>query len=252
MANSKPICAFGLTMHPWSMKDTIDYIESNIISREINMQHIAVNAAKIVYAQKNSKLKTAINNSDLVNIDGQPVIWALKCLNYKVKERVAGVDLFENLIKLCAIKGYKPYFLGSTPEILDIMVDRFKKKYTNLNIAGYHHGYFSQKEEKIIAEKIKGTKTDMLFLGISSPKKELYIDQYNKLIDIPFTMGVGGAFNIFAGNLNRAPQWMRDYGLEWFYRLLQEPRRMWKRYLYTNILFIYYVFKEKIRLINNN
>lgn len=237
----------GLKIHPWSMRETIDLIESNIIERKQNFQHIVVNAAKIVYAQKNDLLKSAINNSDIVNIDGMSVVWALRLFGYNVPERVSGVDLFQNLLDLASIKGYKVFFLGAKPDVIQRMVNNLIKQYNNLQIVGFHHGYFSEKEEKEIVVKIVKSQPDMLFLGITSPKKEIFLNKYKKTMKIPFSMGVGGAFDVIAGKTKRAPVWMQNAGLEWLYRIFQEPRRMWKRYLVTNTLFIYYLVKELIR-----
>ena len=241
------IKAFNLKIHPWNMQTTMDFIEINVIKHKINMQHIVINVAKVVHAQKDLELRKAINNSDLVNIDGMPIVWVLNLLGYKVPERVAGVELFQNLIKLCAEKGYKPYFFGAKQEVLDKMITKFKEKYPNLEIAGSRNGYFDKNDEAIqqeIADEIKSSNADMLFLGITSPTKEIFIDKYTKYMDIPFTMGVGGSFDIVAGKTKRAPVWMQNNGLEWLYRIYQEPRRMWKRYLVTNTLFIYYLIVE--------
>jgi len=226
------------------MKESLDYIEENIISRKKDIQHIVVNAAKIVHAQKDEELRKAINNSDLVNIDGKPVVWALKLLGHKVPEKVSGVDLFIKLIELAQVKGYKPYFLGAKKEVLDQMINVIREKYPKVKIAGYRDGYFTNEEEQAIADEIKNSGTDMLFLGITSPKKELFLDKYTSYMRVPFSMGVGGSFDILSGKTKRAPVWMQSCGLEWFYRFLQEPKRMWKRYLTTNTLFIILVFKE--------
>ncbi|MEA3499575.1 MAG: WecB/TagA/CpsF family glycosyltransferase [Candidatus Marinimicrobia bacterium] len=243
---------FNLKIHPWDMQTTLDFIETNIIKHKINMQHIVINVAKVVNAQKDEFLRNAINNSDLVNIDGLPVVWVLKILGYKIPERVTGVDLFQNLVEICAEKGYRPYFLGAEQKVVEKVVTILEEKYPNLQIAGFRNGYFNEVEEINIAQEIKESKADMLFLGISSPKKEIFIDKYTKKMDVPFTMGVGGSFDIIAGKTKRAPLWMQNSGLEWFYRILQEPRRMWKRYAITNTLFIIMVVKEIFRRIFKN
>ena len=243
--NKNYIIAFNLKIHPWTMDETINHIENNVISHNINMQHVVINAAKIVYSQKNIELRNAINNSDLINIDGLPVVWALRFLGHKIPERVAGIDLFQNLVQLCAKKNYKPYFLGAKQSVLYEMITHFKANYPQLNIAGYHHGYFNENEEQEIADDIKNSKADMLFIGIASPKKELFLDKYTKFMNVPFSMGVGGSFDVLSGKTKRAPLWMQKIGMEWFYRVLQEPKRMWKRYLITNILFFKYLIKEK-------
>jgi N-acetylglucosaminyldiphosphoundecaprenol N-acetyl-beta-D-mannosaminyltransferase len=226
------------------MNESLDFIEANIIKKKIYMQHIVVNAAKIVHAQKDQELRKAINNSDLVNIDGKPVVWALKLLGHKVPEKVSGVDLFVELVKLAEKKGYKPYFLGAKKEVLQQMVKNLERDYPDLRIAGYRDGYFKKEDEQAVADEIKKSKADMLFLGITSPKKELFLDKFTKYMNVSFSMGVGGTFDIVSGKTKRAPLWMQNWGLEWFYRFLQEPRRMWKRYLVTNTLFIMLVIKE--------
>ncbi|MGD9706489.1 MAG: WecB/TagA/CpsF family glycosyltransferase [Candidatus Delongbacteria bacterium] len=240
----KNITAFGLKIHPWTMRESLDHIEHNVVSRESFMQHIVVNAAKIVHAQKDEELRNAINNSDLVNIDGKPVVWALKLLGHKVPEKVSGVDLFVELVRLAEEKGYRPYFLGAKKEVLEQMVKNLGRDYPELKIAGYRDGYFKKEDEQAVADDIKKSSADMLFLGITSPKKEIFLDKFTKYMNVPFSMGVGGTFDIVSGKTKRAPVWMQNWGLEWFYRFLQEPKRMWKRYLVTNTLFIILVIKE--------
>ena len=226
------------------MRESLDHIEHNVVSRKSFMQHIVVNAAKIVHAQKDEELRKAINNSDLVNIDGKPVVWALKLLGHKVPEKVSGVDLFVELVRLAEEKGYRPYFLGAKKEVLEQMVKNLGRDYPELKIAGYRDGYFKKEDEQSVADDIKNSRSDMLFLGITSPKKEIFLDKFTKYMNVPFSMGVGGTFDIVSGKTKRAPVWMQNWGLEWFYRFLQEPKRMWKRYLVTNTLFIILVIKE--------
>ena len=226
------------------MRESLDHIEHNVVSRKSFMQHIVVNAAKIVHAQKDEELRKAINNSDLVNIDGKPVVWALKLLGHKVPEKVSGVDLFVELVRLAEEKGYRPYFLGAKKEVLEQMVKNLERDYPELKIAGYRDGYFKKEDEQSVADDIKNSRSDMLFLGITSPKKEIFLDKFTKYMNVPFSMGVGGTFDIVSGKTKRAPVWMQNWGLEWFYRFLQEPKRMWKRYLVTNTLFIILVIKE--------
>lgn len=235
--------AFGLKIHIANTAETIAIIEKSVQKKANPIQHIVVNASKVVHAQKDEQLRNAINNSDLVNIDGQGVVWALKLMGHKVQERVAGCDLFQDLIALCEQKGYKPFFFGATQEVLEKMLATFMQRHPNLKIAGFRNGYYKPEQESQIAQTITESEADMLFLGITSPKKELFIDQYSKQMGIPFTMGVGGSFDIVAGKTLRAPLWMQKSGLEWLYRVYQEPGRMWKRYLTTNTLFIFLVIK---------
>jgi len=172
-------------------------------------------------------------------------------LKKPLPERVAGIDLMEELVKLASDKGYRLFFLGAKEEIVKSVVDIYSKKYGHKIIAGYRNGYFKKEDEANIAQQIADSNADILFVAISSPKKEIFLNTYKHLIKTPFIMGVGGSFDVISGFVKRAPKWMQDWGLEWFYRTMQEPRRMWKRYLFGNSTFIYLVLKEKVKQIFN-
>jgi len=243
----------GIRITPYSINNFIEIINENIVNRHELIQQTGVNAYTIVSLQKDNNLKTAINKSQLVNVDGMSVAWALKFLGYKNVSKASCPDIFNQLMELSVEKGFRPFFLGATPEIIDEAVKNLQIKFPKIEIAGYHHGYFNDNESAKVASLIKDSKADMLFLGISSPKKELFSEKYVDFMKVPYTFGVGGVFDILAGVTKRAPLWMQNSGLEWFYRFIQEPRRMWKRYLIGNSLFIYYVLKEKFtRNINQN
>ena len=238
---------WSVKINPLTISEFIEIIEQNIICRKELIQQTGVNAYTIVSIQHDLSLRNAINKSTLVNIDGMSVVWALKFLGYKNITKASCPDIFASLIKLASEKGYRLFFLGTTPEIIDIAMQNLKNEYSALQIAGYHHGYFEIEESEKIAQLIRDSKADMLFLGISSPKKELFSDKYKEYMQVPYTFGVGGVFDILAGITKRAPVWMQKSGLEWLYRFIEEPRRMWKRYLIGNVKFIWYVFKEKMK-----
>jgi N-acetylglucosaminyldiphosphoundecaprenol N-acetyl-beta-D-mannosaminyltransferase len=120
-------------------------------------------------------------------------------------------------------------------------------KYGTSLVAGYRNGYYSVEDEQSVAEQIAASEADMLFVAITSPKKEIFLNKYKHLIKVPFIMGVGGSFDVIAGKTKRAPLWMQKAGLEWLFRVKQEPGRMWKRYLYGNSEFLYLVLREKLR-----
>jgi N-acetylglucosaminyldiphosphoundecaprenol N-acetyl-beta-D-mannosaminyltransferase len=238
---------WGIKMHPLTISEFVQIIEKNIISKKEQIQQTSVNAYTIVSLQNDNALRAAINKSSLVNIDGMSVVWALKVLGHKNITKASCPDIFNRLIELSSEKGYKPFFLGTTPEIIESAMINLKSKYPTLQIAGYHHGYFKDEESEKIAELIRASKADMLFLGISSPKKELFSDKYSEYMQIPYTFGVGGVFDILANVTKRAPVWMQNSGLEWLYRFIQEPRRMWRRYMIGNVKFIWIVLKEKFK-----
>ena len=231
-----------------TMQQTVQLIECAIIQKK-PLHHVVVNAVKVVNAQKDKALRESIINCDIINADGQGIVWASHLLNNPLPERVAGIDLMENLVELAAEKKYRIFFLGAKEEIVKTTVEIYKKKYNENIIAGYRNGYFKKEEEVLIANQIAESNADILFVAMSSPKKEIFLNEFKHLIQTPFIMGVGGSFDVVSGFVKRAPAWMQIWGLEWFYRTLQEPRRMWKRYLFGNSTFIFLVLKEKMNQI---
>lgn len=228
-----------------TMKETI-YQVSTAIQTKKQILHSVVNAGKLVAMQQDDELRKSVNEADLINADGQAVIWASKILSNPLKERVAGIDLFSNLLNLAQEKGYKVYLLGAKEAVLQTLVSTIQQKYGPNIVVGHHHGYFSKNEESEIVENIAKSGANMLFVAMTSPKKEIFLHTHKaKLKNLNFIMGVGGSFDVLAGKTKRAPLWMQKAGLEWFYRFAQEPRRMWKRYLVGNTRFIYLVFREK-------
>ncbi len=230
-----------------TMAETLERIDWAIQNKK-QIHHVVVNAGKIVAMQNNPELAHDVNSADLINADGQAVVWASKFLNKPLKERVAGIDLMEEIVSLAARRNYKIFFFGAKEEIVKKVVEKYAKKYSPAIIAGYRNGYFSKDEEPLIAKQIAESGAQILFVGISSPTKENFLNTYkSQLKDVYFIMGVGGSFDVVAGKVKRAPVWMQKAGLEWFYRFIQEPRRMWKRYLVGNSKFIWLVLKEKIK-----
>lgn len=232
-----------------TMEQTLSKID-NAISNKKRLHHVVINAAKLVNAQKDDKLRESIINCDIINADGQAVVWASRLLNKALPERVAGIDLMEALVELAAERGYKIFFLGATEEVVTKVVERYSRTYGKALIGGFRNGYFTKEDEPQVAREIADSQSDILFVAMSSPKKEIFLDTYKDIIQMPFIMGVGGSFDVVAGKVKRAPLWMQKSGLEWFYRVLQEPGRMWKRYLFTNTSFIYLITREKFRLLS--
>lgn len=241
---TKRISLLNLPVDSVTMEETISIIDKAIATVK-PIHHVVVNAAKMVNAQKDLKLRESIVNCDIINADGQAVVWASRILNKPLPERVAGIDVMENLVKLAARKKYKIFFLGAKEEVVRKVVDRYKIEFGENIIAGYRNGYFQEEEEMEVANEIALTKPDILFVAISSPKKEIFLNKYKNQIKAPFIMGVGGSFDVVSGLVKRAPVWMQKNGLEWLYRVYQEPGRMWKRYLTTNLKFISLVVKHK-------
>ncbi|MEB6040340.1 WecB/TagA/CpsF family glycosyltransferase [Enterococcus gallinarum] len=230
-----------------TMRETISIIENNI-ERRLPVQHVVINASKILLMEKNENLRRIVESCGLINADGASILWAGKVLGIDIPERVTGIDLFLNLIELSNRKGYRIFLFGATEDVIMQVKQTFLSQYKNLNIVGTVNGYFSKEDEAEIVKKIADSNADMLFVAFSSPKKEFWINEYFDELKVPFVMGVGGSFDVVAGKTKRAPKWMQKFGMEWFYRFIQEPRRMWKRYIIGNLVFIFYTFKEKIRV----
>ena len=241
---SQQIHILNTTIDNLSMTETLSYIDKSI-STNSSLHHVVVNAGKIVAMQDDAQLMESVNNADLINADGQAVVWASKVLGKPLKERVAGIDLMANLVELAYSKNYKIFFLGAKEEVVKKVVDTYSEQYNSSIIAGYRNGYFSPSQEEEIAQQIADSGAHILFVAISSPTKENFLYKHKKtLAKVNFVMGVGGSFDVVSGLVKRAPIWMQNTGLEWFYRLIQEPQRMWKRYLVGNTKFILLVIKE--------
>jgi N-acetylglucosaminyldiphosphoundecaprenol N-acetyl-beta-D-mannosaminyltransferase len=236
----------GIPVDSHTMEETIERIDQAIRSNE-HINHVVINAGKVVSMMKDKELFNSVLSCDIINADGQSIVWAARFLGKNLPSRVAGVDLMQELIKLAALKGYKCYFFGAREEVVSKIVERYTSEYGPQIIAGYRNGYFSSEEEPEIARQIAESGAHMLFVAITSPRKENFLHKYQDVLkNVNFTMGVGGSFDVLAGITRRAPKWVQNMGMEWFVRLAQEPGRMWKRYLVGNTVFIYMVLKERI------
>lgn len=228
-----------------SMQESVALIEQNIMDDTFT-QHVVVNVAKLVHMQTDSVLAESVKSCDIINIDGMGVVLGARLCGHQVPERVAGVDLFHHLLAMSAKRDFPVFLLGATDEVVSKTRDTVTDLYSGLNIVGHHHGYFWD-DEAAVVDEIKQSGAKLLFVAITSPKKENFINKWQDKLGVNFVMGVGGTFDVVAGKVKRAPKWMQNYGLEWFYRIVQEPRRMWKRYLVTNSQFLLLLIKEKFK-----
>jgi N-acetylglucosaminyldiphosphoundecaprenol N-acetyl-beta-D-mannosaminyltransferase len=238
------ITLMGCSIDNLSMEETLQTIEGFIHSGQPH-QHVVVNVDKLVKASRDPELRGIINECALINVDGMPVVWASRLLGKPLKERVAGVDLFEALMRRAGEKGWRVFLLGAKEEVVSKVASTYQHKYPKLVLAGYRNGYWKgEAEEAQVVEQIREARPDLLFVAISSPKKEQFLGRYQAEMKIPFAMGVGGTFDVAIGHVKRAPVWMQKSGLEWFYRFLQEPRRMFRRYFIEDMAFVWLFLKE--------
>jgi len=241
---SKKTILFNTPIDAISLRETVEIVEAAIRNNQ-QLHHIAVNVAKIVKMQTDKELYNSVVSADIISADGMPLVWVSKLIGTPIPERVTGVDLMQELVKLSARENYKIYFLGASEEVVSAVVEIYRNDFGSGIIAGFRNGYFLEQEEQRIAQEIADSGANILFVAITSPKKENFLFKNKQILQrVNFIMGVGGSFDVIAGKVKRAPKWMQKSGLEWFYRILQEPKRMWRRYLVTNSLFFYYLINE--------
>ena len=236
----------GCAVDNLDMEETLGVVEGFIRSGRPH-QHVVINVDKIVKASRDPALRQIINDCDLINADGMPVVWASRLLGKPLKERVTGVDLFEALMARAAEKGWRVFLLGAREEVVSGVAHLYPARYPGLTLAGYRNGYWKPEDEDRVVAEITGTRPDILFVAISSPKKEAFLARYQAAMKVPFAMGVGGTFDVAVGLVKRAPVWMQKAGLEWFYRFLQEPRRMFRRYFIDDMAFVALFAREWVK-----
>lgn len=235
----------GIPIDALTMDETLDRV-AEIIAAGEPVQHMAINAGKVVTSAGDPELLRVIQGCGLINADGAGVVYAARFLGQPLPERVAGVDMFTTLMDQAASRGWRPYLLGAKQEVVEAVVQHFTSRHPELQIAGYRDGYFADGDEPGIAAAIRESGADMLFVAITSPKKEKFLGRWMPEMGVPFCMGVGGSFDVVAGVAKRAPKPVQDVGLEWAWRFAQEPRRMWRRYLVGNTRFVAKVVKARV------
>lgn len=220
----------GVGVDDLTMAETLDAIDALIAGGGVH-QHVVVNVAKIVAAARDRELRAIIDACAIINADGQPVVWASRFLGTPLRERVAGIDLMDRLIAAAGERGHRVYLLGARPEVVRAVAERIAREHPATVVAGYRDGYWRPDEEPDVAAAIAEARPDILFVAIGSPTKERFLARWKATLGTPFVMGVGGSFDVYAGRVRRAPHIVQRLGLEWLFRLVQEPRRMWRRYL---------------------
>jgi poly-beta-1,6-N-acetyl-D-glucosamine synthase len=207
---------------------------------------VTINASHLCAMRRDPELARACRAGDLILPDGMSVVWALRASGQAAPERVAGVDLMERLLSVAGRQRLRVYFLGASREVVRALVERSRAQHPGLQIVGFRDGYFSADDHLGIVEEIRTSGAHMLFVGMPTPFKETWCERYRQRLEVPLIMGVGGSFDVLAGFIKRAPRWLQSLGLEWFWRLLMEPRKLWRRYLTTNSEFIWLATREVV------
>lgn len=239
-----PVTVCGLPVHPLTLEQSVSVAE-RLIADGGPHQHVVLNAAKVVQAHDDPGLARIIRDCSLVNADGQSVVWAGRLLGQPMPERVAGIDFILALWRSAARNGYRVYLLGAEQAVVErtarIAADQ------GVEVVGYRNGYWSEPQEAQVVATVREARPDILFLAVPSPAKEYFLSRHQRDLDCALTVGVGGSFDVVAGIRSRAPRWMRRSGLEWFHRLIQEPRRMFLRYAVGNARFVMLVLMHGVR-----
>ncbi|MEP7204376.1 MAG: WecB/TagA/CpsF family glycosyltransferase [Ilumatobacteraceae bacterium] len=232
---------FGVDVDAVDMAGAVELARDAVLSGRPH-QHVVLNAAKIVAMHDDKELARIIKGCDFILADGAPIVWFAHLAGRRLPERVAGADLFEELVATAAADGHAVYFLGAQQHVVDRVVKVFRDRHPTLKVAGWHDGFWTSDDEVI--ELIRQAQPHYLFLAIPSPRKEYWLNANLDRLLVPFSMGVGGSFDVVAGEITRAPRWMQRIGMEWSWRLIKEPRRMFKRYLVGNTRFIILAGRE--------
>jgi N-acetylglucosaminyldiphosphoundecaprenol N-acetyl-beta-D-mannosaminyltransferase len=224
------------------MKETILKIDEFVKSKSPHLI-VTPDSGAIVKAQKDKEFLEIINTADLVTPDEKGILFAAKIFNQPFYERISGIDLMQKICEKAEIEEYLIFLLGAKEGVAEKCAENLKNIYPKLKIVGTHHGYFSEDEEKDVIKKIKSQKPDVLFVAMGIPKQEKWINKNLKELNVPVCIGVGGSFDVISGRLKRAPKWMQDFGLEWLFRTIQEPKRILR--IFDLPKFIFMIFKTK-------
>lgn len=225
MQIKNPVKILDVPVHPLTMGEAVSVLEESITSGEQAFV-VTANAEIIMMCQEDAGYKKIVSHdAQLVLPDGAGAVWAGRHLGYKVPERVAGFDLYCQLLDKAAQKGYKAFFFGGSPGIAEAAKAKSEELYPGVQVVGCRNGYFKEEESQAIIDEINTSGADMLFAALGAPKQEKWLVRYREQLKPKILMGIGGSFDVFAGKMERAPKWMQDASLEWLFRLYKQPSR---------------------------
>ena len=247
----KRIRILNSAFDPMTTEETVEWAVQLI--KEGKRGYICtVNVAILMMMTSNPRLAKFVEKASLIVADGQPIVWASRWLNLPLPQRVTGVELIDDVAAKAEREELRIYLLGATSEAIATAASNLQDKYPKLKICGIANGYFSQAQASERVEAIRQSGAQILFVGMGVPRQEYFLEENWLQLGVNLAIGVGGSFEIFAGTKKRAPLWMQEVGLEWLYRLLQEPGRLWKRYLVTNSRFIYELLRALLHRVSKN
>lgn len=229
-----------------TMEETLLEID-HIIQEECGAYVVTPNVDHIVQLETNVDLQNAYQNARLRITDGKPLIWISKWYKNPIKEKISGSDLFPKLCELAAQKGYRMFFLGAAEGVAARAAANLRQRYPGLQVVDTYSppiGFERDNEELVrIVNRIRDSKSHILIIGLGTPKQEIFMYHNCPKLDVPVSLGLGASFDFEAGNIKRAPKWMADHGLEWLFRITQDPKRMFKRYILNDTKIVKIIFK---------
>ncbi len=225
MQIKEPVYILGVPIHPFKMGEAVAVLEDSIKNGKQAFV-VTANAEIIMMCQQDDEYKNIVSKSaEIVLPDGAGAVWAGRHLGYEIPERVAGFDLYCQLLEQAAKKGYKVYFFGGSPGIAEAAKKKSEELYPGVTVVGCRNGYFKEEESAAIIKEVNTSGADILFAALGAPKQEKWLERYRNQLEPKVLMGIGGSFDVFAGKMERAPKWMQDASLEWLFRLYKQPSR---------------------------
>ena len=231
---------FGMDVCALKLEEAVTYVDSLLLAGA-NQILFTANVDHVVRASKDYEFQRAYQAADMIFADGMPLLWAARLLRLPLRHRVAGIDLMQSLCVLAAARGYRCFFLGANEETLAKARQVAQERFPGIEIAGWHHGYF--RDSSAALKAIRQAKPQLLFVGMGSPRQEKWVAEHRAQLP-GVVLAVGGSFEILAGAKTRAPRLLQKMGMEWAWRLGQDPRRLWKRYLWDDLAFVRMFFRE--------
>lgn len=233
-----------------TMSEALEVIDK-MIQNNKSAYVVTPNVDHLVQLETNKELQAVYKNADLILADGMPLLWISRWYGRPIKEKISGSDLFPELCNLAAKKSYKMFFLGAAEGVATKAAENLKRKYIGLQVVGIYsppYGFENDIQEVAkIKQMIKNVEPHILIVGLGCPKQEKFMYYHCAELGVPISLGLGASFDFEAGNIKRAPGWMRNHGLEWLYRITQDPKRMFKRYMVDDKKIFKLVFKYRKR-----
>ena len=237
------ISLLGVKIHRITMAQTLEAVRAFIESGKPHMI-VTADASMIAMARKDDDLREIVNSADLVTPDGSGLLWGAKTLGTPLVERVSGVDISREMCRMSGEMGFSIFFLGSEPGVAMAAAENLQKEFPDMLVAGTHHGYFKADEDSEIVRMVRESGAGVLLAGMGIPRQEKWIRKYLAELSVSVAMGVGGSMDVFSGKVKRAPVWMQNHGLEWIYRLCQDPSKIKKVAILPK--FVLMVYRSKV------